>query len=249
MHLARKIIWKIVDILYFIFGFQFVGYVEKTRISFGKKIYTTLLFIAFSYIAIIYVINITDSSDKSYFQFIFALVILEENSIVVISILTEIFITFPQNDPISRKIFVLDKLIGIDRNVKSKFLSEMTFCFTCYIIFVAIINIMGMVAWGFSLTIFISVWKMKAFDLMLLKFIMITHLHLCQLCLMNDHLRKRLNSKNCEKSNWLLAWNLYPKNIKICHHIDDLTLFMSIYTCLCENMEFFCKKFEIFVST
>lgn len=253
MNLIGKIIWKIVDILYSMFGFQFNGYVEEIKNSLRKKIYITIVFIVFLCIAINYTKNVQFLSGNAYIKFIFALVLIEEHIIVMISILIEMFIIFPRNDRVFQKIFLIDKLMNLDRHIKLKFVTKMTFCYTFYIFYVVFSTFMDMAAWGFSITTFLSVWKMKSFEMVLLKFIMIIHLHLCRLCLMNDHLRKKLNSKydyekKNLKNNWLLVWKLYPNDIIVRHYVEDLYIYMTIYSSLCENVAFINKKYKIFVS-
>lgn len=249
MNLVSSITWKSVKILYFIFSFQFIDFTEKVKISNGRKFYIITISILFSYYSVNFIVKNINLNKISYLKFIIIIEMVQEQGIVLLSFLSEIFILFSSKDRISRKIDSIDEHMKLDRGIKLEFKQKMTYCYSCYIIFMVLTVYMDMSAWGYNFNTFMSVWKMKAFDLMIFKFIMITHLHLCRLCLMNDYLRKKLKSKRDNgKTDWLHDWKLYPKNIQIRHCVEDLSIFMFVYSNLCENMAFINKKFNILVS-
>lgn len=249
MNSVQSIVWKLVEILHSLFGYQSIYYLELIHISNKRKIYTLIVFIISIGFAIFLMINFKDFTTKSSLRFVFFFVVIEECSIAVISISTEISLIFSKNNKLFENIHKIDILMKLDREIKLKFKSKLTILYLFYFVLMAFTYYLDLMTRGFSLQIFSMYINIKPFDFMFLKFTMMIHLHLCRLCLMNDHLRKKLISKHDhQKSNWLFVWKLYPRNIEIRDQIKDLNVFMSVYSNLCESIGLVTKKFEFFVS-
>lgn len=248
MNIVSRTILSIIEILCSIFGIQLIDYMKKTKFSVMKKIHTVIvLILIIAYSVYLSTENILFIS-KSYMRYVFYLIIIEENGVAMISVLTEFFMTFPTNDQISEKIYLIDKKMKLDSKINSQIKTNLGYLYVCYLIFIMVAINFDMVAWGYTFRSLMMSCKMKVFDFMLLKFITMTHFHLCRLCIMNDHLMKKLKSqRNYEKCNWLFDWKLYPKNMEFRHYVDNLDDFMFIYTSLCENMALISRKFGIFV--
>lgn len=251
MNYINKIIYKLVGILGLILGIQFDDYMERKKSSIWKKIYTVIIFVIFFAFTVNYTIQNVSFSTISCMKFILDILFIEENSIGVISILTEIFIIFPKQNYVSEKINFIDKHMEIDKTTKFKFTSQITNLYFCFFMFTVITNYLELATWGLNVIFVYSAWKSKILEFILFKFVMIAHQHLCRLRLMNDYLKIKLNSnskRDIGKCNWLLDWKLYPQHIKVYYHIEDFNIFTSIYINLCENMSFISKRFEFLVS-
>lgn len=250
MNLINKIAWKTLDIFSVIYGFQNVDYINRENKSKWKKIYTIFVSIAFCALGIQFGIEIKDDfTTKSFINYVFFLIFTEESIIVVNSILTEFFFNNSKNNHVSAKIHSIDKHMKINDDVKLKFKLKLTFVYIIFYIFMVCSILLDLKIWGNTYLVFLMTCKIRSVDFILFKFMMIVHLHLCRLCLMNDHLKQKLNLKRkYGKSSWLYSWKLYPKNIEIDRCVEDFDVFMFIYSNLCENVAFVSKKFKIFVS-
>lgn len=250
MNLFRKIIWKIVEVLHYLLGFQLVDYLEKKNISNGKRIYLLTLFLILTSYTIYFLMNETSFYKKTFIHLILITVLIDEHFIAIISVLTEILLISLKNNEVFQKIHKIDEYMKLDRDTKLELKLRLTTLYLGYIIFTVFILYWDISIWGFCLNVFMAFFKEKAFDMMFFKFTMMAHLHLCRLCLMNGHLIKKINSNfNYEKSNWLFDWKIHPKNIEILHYIEDLNVIIKIYSSLCENMVIISKIFKFFVST
>lgn len=249
MNFVYKTVWAIVKAVSYVFGIQLVDYIKKEKYSNVKKIHKIIVLTIMMVYTIFCSTQNINTIFKSYIEFIFYFAIVQENSVCIISILTEIIITFSKNDHVFDNIKAIDKHLKIENDKKIEFKTRITFVCFCYIIFVVFTNYMSIIVWGFNIFKIILVLKLNLLNLTLLKFVTMTHLNLCRLCLMNEHLRKKIISKRADKkSGWLLEWKFYPKNMEIHDCIEDYNVFIFIYSSLSENMAFISKKFNIFVS-
>lgn len=249
MNFFSKVVWKIVEMLHFVFGFQIVDFIKRKKTSTIKKIYMIILLIIIIAYTIYFFVKKTNLTSMSYIEFIYSLIFAVESGMAIISILTEISISFCKNNHIDQNIYAIDEHMKLSKDTKLKFNLTLTIFCLFYIFFMAQAIILDAVENGFDTIFILMTLKSKVFDMAFLKFVMIVNLNLCRLCIMNDHLMIKLKSKrNYGKSNWLFDWRLYPKNIEIFHRIENLNDFSFMYSNLCENMAFISKKFEPFVS-
>lgn len=250
MNLSSKFIWTIVEIIYSIYGLEFVDYKERVkRFHILKKMYSIIILILLTVVAFGMIIELIDVMEKNKIKFLFNVIIIEENLISIVSIMTEISLKFPKIDYIHQNIISIDEHLKLDKDLNLKFKLKMTICFTVYILF-EIVSFSSYVFFSTLdiITIMVLV-RSILFDLTVFKFLMMMHLHLCRLHFMNDCLKKRLNSKrDNRKINWLHKWKLSPEHLESDHSIENINVFLVVYSNLCENVVLISKKYTIFVS-
>lgn len=246
MNLFEDIFWKLMNSVHSLLGVYLIDYVETEKFSKLKNIYLVISHVTVMTISV-YVTNWSHYFEKTtYFDVLFAMVVIEEIIVLAVLMLTEISINLAVNDEISQNIKIIDDFLKHDEFHKTQFKTKLTNFYFFYLFFTITSNVIDYIKWGYNFWLIFV--KSKIYDFSLLKFLVMMHMHLCRLFTMNNHLRHILKSKLEENCNWLTSWKFLPKRLEIYGGVEDLDNFLLIYSTLCENLTIISKKYHVYVS-
>lgn len=241
--------WKFVKISYALFGIQLVDFNDFVqRSNRFQKVYSVFLFFVVLFLIITHLKIGEKYEEGTFMSFLLNTLTIQEYTTSLISVATEINLKFSENCGISKNIRRIDNLLNLNNDSKLKFISKFTWIQICFYSFYFWISPIDYYVWGIRILRVLTSTMDYFTDFMFLKFILIIYLNLCRLSIINYSLRMFLSPHCIEnKSNWLISWNFLPKNLDICQ-VKDLTILLTAYEALCENMNLMNKKFNVLVS-